>query len=181
MNEDVSQWQFHNFNGDPIDLIPYLQNKINDRLDVELFVGCDSQNEKYKTLYATCVVIHYGKSGGSILIHKDRVAKVKDRWTRLFNEAVRSVQLAIYLKNNGFPIIDTIHLDLNPNPKFGSNNVLKAAAGYVESAGFIPGWKPDAFAATYAADKACRVPRKQSIDSHGHFKNYKKKKKSKSK
>jgi predicted RNase H-related nuclease YkuK (DUF458 family) len=46
-------------------------------------------------------------------------------------------------------------LDLNPDPKYKSNQLLRAALGYVESMGYIPRCKPNAMCASYVADALC--------------------------
>jgi predicted RNase H-related nuclease YkuK (DUF458 family) len=101
------------------------------------------------------VVLHYGNNGGHVLYAKEQMNKIRDRFTRLWNEVEMSINLAVYLKDNG---IDPsyVDLDLNPDPKCGSNNVLRSALGYVESMGFTPRCKPDAISASYVADRICK-------------------------
>lgn len=47
-----------------------------------------------------------------------------------------------------------LHLDINANPEFASNEVVKQAVGYIKGTCDIePKIKPDAWAASYGADK----------------------------
>ena len=59
------------------------------------------------------------------------------------------IQMFEYVK--GYDV--QIHIDVNPDPKFGSSCVATAAAGYILGmTGVEPKLKPDAFAASFAAD-----------------------------
>jgi predicted RNase H-related nuclease YkuK (DUF458 family) len=47
-----------------------------------------------------------------------------------------------------------VHLDINPNDMHGSSCVVQQAIGYIRgTCNVIPMVKPDAFAASYAADR----------------------------
>jgi predicted RNase H-related nuclease YkuK (DUF458 family) len=47
-----------------------------------------------------------------------------------------------------------VHLDINPDEMHGSSCVIQQATGYIRGmCGFAPKVKPDAFAASYAADR----------------------------
>ena len=47
-----------------------------------------------------------------------------------------------------------VHLDINPNEMHGSSCVISQAIGYIKGVcNVIPFVKPDAFAASYAADR----------------------------
>ena len=117
---------------------------------IQLFLGCDSQNS-LKTTYATTLVFNVGASGCHVIYRKEIVPLISDMWTRLWGEAERSVNTALYLREQGIEI-DTIDLDYNIDPKFKSNKVVTAAIGYVESLGFKARIKPELLPAVYAAD-----------------------------
>lgn len=141
--------------GQPVDLIPYLKEKLSERDDIKVYIGTDSQNTDKYTHYAMVVVLHYGNNGGHVLYAKEQLDKIRDRFTRLWNEVEMSINLAVYLKENGINP-SYVDLDLNPDPRCGSNNVLRSALGYVESMGFTPRCKPDAISASYVADRICK-------------------------
>jgi predicted RNase H-related nuclease YkuK (DUF458 family) len=117
---------------------------------IQLFLGCDSQNS-FKTTYATTLVFNVSAGGCHIIYKKDIVPLITDMWTRLWGEAERSVETALYLREKGIEI-NTIDLDYNINPKFKSNKLVTAAVGYVESLGFKARIKPELLPAVYAAD-----------------------------
>lgn len=142
-------------NGAPVDLIPYVKDILSTRDDIKVYIGTDSQNVDKYTQYAVVIVLHYGNSGGHVLYSKEKVDKIRDRFTRLWKEVEMSIEIAQHLTANGIKP-SFVDLDLNPDPHYGSNNVLRAAFGYVESMGFTPRCKPDAISASYVADKICK-------------------------
>jgi predicted RNase H-related nuclease YkuK (DUF458 family) len=66
---------------------------------------------------------------------------------RMLQEAAFAIQTALELN-----VPAEIHLDINPNPKFKSNAALKEALAYVKGMGLQAKVKPEAFAASCAAD-----------------------------
>jgi len=75
-------------------------------------------------------------------------------WTKLWGETIRSVDVAIYLKDRGI-IVDSIDLDFNSNQSHQSYKLVKASVGYVESMGFVANVKPTILPAISAADMLC--------------------------
>ena len=63
--------------------------------------------------------------------------------------------MANELQEKGFPKAQFIDLDLNPDPRYKSNDVVRAAVGLVESMGYQARTKPYSLCASYAADKVC--------------------------
>ena len=54
--------------------------------DVEVHVGCDSQNHKRHTVYVTTVVFRFQNNGAHVIYRKERVPKIFDMWTKLWGE-----------------------------------------------------------------------------------------------
>lgn len=120
--------------------------------NVRLYIGCDSQNKSEWTSYATTVVLHIGTTGCHILYQRERVRpRINDFWTRLWKEVEHSVEVALYLQENGIEV-DNIDLDLNDDPNMRSNKLVAAAKGYVESLGIKARIKPELLPAIHAAD-----------------------------
>lgn len=138
-----------------VDLVPYMKEKLAERNDISVYIGTDSQNYGSKTIYACVVVLHYGRNGGHVLYSKMKVERIKDRFSKLWKEVEFSLEVARHLEENGIHAT-YIDIDLNPDPRYGSNNVLRTAMGLVESMGFTPRCKPDSVAASYTADMLCR-------------------------
>jgi predicted RNase H-related nuclease YkuK (DUF458 family) len=117
---------------------------------VQIYLGCDSQNRK-ETVYATTLVFHIASAGCHVIYKKDKKPMIKDIWTRLWGEVERSIEVALYLREHGIEV-STIDLDYNEDPLYGSNKLVAAAVGYVESLGFKGRIKPDLLPAICAAD-----------------------------
>jgi predicted RNase H-related nuclease YkuK (DUF458 family) len=133
---------------------------------IEVIVGSDSQNRKRKTEYATVILLHKtdynsGIGKGGHVLYKletaERPLSITDnerkdhRSKRLLNEAWKSIEVAEMLRTNGINV-DVIDLDMNPDPKYRSNDVLAQATGWAEGMGYRVRCKPDAMSASYAAD-----------------------------
>jgi predicted RNase H-related nuclease YkuK (DUF458 family) len=58
---------------------------------LEVHVGCDSQNYKRHTVYATTVVFDIPGNGAHVIYRKEKVPKINDLWTKLWGETERSV------------------------------------------------------------------------------------------
>jgi predicted RNase H-related nuclease YkuK (DUF458 family) len=118
--------------------------------ELSIYLGCDSHN-RLKTTYATTLVFNVSSTGCHVIYKKETVPLISDMWTRLWGEAERSVNTALYLRENGIEI-DTIDLDYNEDPAHRSNKLVAAAVGYIESLNFNARIKPDLLPAAYAAD-----------------------------
>lgn len=154
-----------------IDLVPYVQDFIKQYPETKIFIGCDSQNSGKYTNYALVIVLHQPNKGGHVLYHKVKVnriplsVKTTKTWggkehvievSRLWNEVEYSIQVAEFMKLNGLPKPDFIDVDLNDNPRYKSNTILKSAMGYIEAMGYVPRCKPNAMSASYVADAICK-------------------------
>ena len=143
-------------NGKTVDLIPYLKEKLTGRNDISLYIGCDSKNLGNTSTYAIVIVLHYGNSGGHVLFSKMKLDRIRDSFSRLWKEVEMSVEVARYLEENGIQKVKYIDVDLNPDPRYRSNMVLRSALGLIESYGFEARYKPDACAASCVADWICK-------------------------
>jgi predicted RNase H-related nuclease YkuK (DUF458 family) len=138
-----------------INLISYVSEYLITNSNVDIYVGCDSQVHGFYTDYGIVVVLHKGKSGGHVLYATTQHKSTNETFSRLWKEVEYSLSVADFLKESNIKI-KYIDLDLNPDPRWGSNNVLRAAMGYVDSMGYSPRCKPHAIAASCVADKICK-------------------------
>lgn len=142
-------------NDKPVNLIPYLKEKLAESNDISIYIGTDSQNNGYKTIYACVIVLHYGRSGAHVLYTKMKFDRIRDRFTKLWKEVEISMEVAEFLK-----LYDIhpkyIDIDLNPDPVYASNDLLRSAMGLVEGMGYEARCKPFALAASYCADRLCK-------------------------
>lgn len=138
-----------------IDLKSYIKSFISKHPDVEIYIGCDSQNYSKQTVYVSAVLFRFRKNGGHVIYRKEKVRKITALWPRLWGELERSVAVATFVREECNVPIKQIDLDFNKNPKFSSNTIYKAAVGYAESMGFVAKAKPDLLFATCAANFLC--------------------------
>jgi predicted RNase H-related nuclease YkuK (DUF458 family) len=130
--------------------------------NTRLYIGCDSERVKVNDVwyadYITAVVVHInGNNGckifGSVQRERDFEQHVDKPRMRLMTEVYKISDL--YLKLSQVVAHDIeVHLDVNPSEMHNSSIVVNEAVGYVKGmCGVIPFVKPEAFAASYAADR----------------------------
>ena len=123
--------------------------------EVDIYIGCDSQNYTDKTVYVTTILFRYENKGAHVLYHKEFVPRIRDMWTRLWAETERSIELAVYLEEKCGVKIKQIDMDYNSSPEHASSKLVNPAMGYAESMGFKASVKPNLLMATWAADVLC--------------------------
>jgi predicted RNase H-related nuclease YkuK (DUF458 family) len=76
---------------------------------------------------------------------------------RMVYEVSKSVEVAYEIASllDLYEIPLEIHADINPDPLHDSNKALQSAVGYILGMGYSFKVKPDAWAASSAADKKC--------------------------
>lgn len=139
-----------------VSLASYLRVWIEKNPNHKIYIGCDSHNQGNKTIFATVIVLHYGVGGGHVLFSKVIVGKIQDRYNRLWREVELSVHTAQLLLELGVAKPDYIDVDLNPDPKYKSNSVLRAAVGLIESLGIKARYKTASPWAISVADSLCK-------------------------
>lgn len=129
----------------------------------KIYIGSDSarhrRHDVWHAEYVTVLVIHFdGKHGCKIFYESESERdydqnKDKPRM-RLMNEVMRTAQMYLNLEDAIADRHCEIHLDINPNEKYGSSCVIKEAVGYIQGmTNIVPMVKPSAFAASIAADR----------------------------
>lgn len=127
----------------------------------EVHIGSDSQQFGKETEYVTVVVIHRPTKGGRVFFNRERISRVRDLRERLWKEVWRSTELAMELTvqpDIGVnPVsVTAIHIDANVDPKHKSSKYAEELAGMVMGSGFSAILKPEAWAASHAADHAVK-------------------------
>ena len=129
----------------------------------KIYLGADSERFResggWWAEYTTVVVVHInGKNGCKIFGEVDRERDYDQRSDRpsmrLMNEVYRVSELFQRLA----PVLTDrpveVHLDINPNEMHASSCVVQQAIGYIRgTCNVIAMVKPQAFAASYAADR----------------------------
>lgn len=133
----------------------------------KVYIGADSErfkmDGKWHADYTLAVVIHIdGCHGCKIFgeIHRelDYDQKKSKPAMRLMNEVYKVSALFQELADVLEDRHVEVHLDINPNERFGSSCVVQQAVGYIKgTCNVVPMVKPKAFAASYAADRLKHV------------------------
>jgi len=135
--------------------------------DTKIYLGADSERFKIKGVwyadYTLAVVVHIdGEHGckifGDVIRERDYDQKKNKPAMRLMNEVYKVSELFQSLSDVLEDRYVEVHLDINPDLKYGSSCVVQQAIGYIKGTCNVnPLVKPNAFAATYAADRLKHV------------------------
>jgi len=150
---------FKTLHGTPVpDIINYIKNYLSERTEVDLLVGSDSQSySNSKTVYGVVIALYTKGKGAHVLCTKDSTPFEKDTSNRLMTEVWKAVEVAEFLRENGLPKASFIDIDLNPDPRYRSNKVLRQAVGLVEGMGYRVRYKHNGAMMTYSANHLVRI------------------------
>tara|TARA_R110002110_G_scaffold152232_4_gene344944 strand:- start:486 stop:974 length:489 start_codon:yes stop_codon:yes gene_type:complete len=135
-----------------------------DQEGFDTYIGTDSQINGGKIDIATCVIFvrrdsPFGRDcSGKVFCFKERIPRkdYPNLRMRMMLEAYRSLETAMFLEkyiNNTIHI----HLDIGPSSRFNKTSAYKVElTGMVRSQGYECEIKPNAWAASGVADRACR-------------------------
>lgn len=128
---------FRKFNGDKIVSVEnYIREYVSTHENIEILVGTDSQNRGDFTVYSTVIALYSPGRGAHCIFKRWREQRERVRSTRLLNEVWASLACAEDLKKNGIKKIKYIDIDINPSPRFKSNEVFASAKGMIEGMGY---------------------------------------------
>jgi len=135
-----------------VELISYVKEYRERFPDVEVLVGCDSQNRKRETVYALVVGLYRPGKGAHVIYSKWTTLREKDNVSRLLNEVWFSVEIAEKLKAELDMKAKWIDIDINDDRRYKSAEALRSAVGMVEGMGYKVRHKGNSPIMTYAAD-----------------------------
>lgn len=131
--------------------------------NTKIYIGGDSeriiQDDIWYADYTLVIVVHIdGKHGckvfGEIQRERDYDQKKSKPRMRLMTEVMKIAELYLKLGDVLEDREVQVHLDINPDEMYGSSCVINEAIGYIRGVcNVIPLCKPEAFAASYAADR----------------------------
>ena len=151
--------KFRTLHGTPIpNVIEYIREYISTKEDVEILIGSDSQcYGNRKTIYGVVIALYVKGKGAHVLCTRETLPMEHNTASRLLGEVWKSIEIAESLKENGLPKPTWIDIDLNPDPKYKSNSVLRQAVGMVEGMGYKVRYKHLGALMTYAANHLVRI------------------------
>lgn len=131
--------------------------------ETRIYLGCDSErlrvNGEWFADYVLAIVVHINGNNGCKLfgeVQRERVwdQKASKPAMRLMTEVYKVSELYLKLAEVLEGRNVEVHLDINPNELHGSSCVISQAIGYIKgTCNVVPFVKPQAFAASYAADR----------------------------
>ena len=141
--------------------------------ETKIYLGADSErvnigNDWYAD-YTLAIVVHInGNNGckifGEVQRERDYDQKKSRPRMRLMNEVYKIAELYQKLHDVLEERDVQIHLDINPNEMHGSSCVINEATGYIRGmCNVIPLVKPNAFAASYCADRLKHIMSHQKV------------------
>jgi predicted RNase H-related nuclease YkuK (DUF458 family) len=150
--------QFRTLYGTKVpDIVEYIKDYVSTRKDVEILIGSDSQSfGNKKTVYGVVIALYTPGKGAHVLCSRESVQMESNTPTRLLTEVWKSIEIAEFLKENGIKKPKWIDIDLNPDPRYKSNSVLRQAVGMVEGMGYKVRYKHLGALTTYAANHLVR-------------------------
>lgn len=131
--------------------------------ETKIYLGADSErvnvDGKWYADYTLAIVVHIdGKHGckifGDVQRERDWDQKANKPSMRLMQEVYKVSDLFHELSDVLQDRYVEVHLDINPSERYKSSAVVQQAVGYIKGTCNIDAQvKPNAFAASYAADR----------------------------
>jgi len=131
--------------------------------ETKIYIGGDSERFQidgtWYADYTLAVVVHIdGKRGcrifGEVSRERDYDQQKNKPRMRLMNEVYKIAELYLKLAEVLEDRHVEVHLDINPDEHHGSSCVINEAVGYIRGmCNVVPMVKPNAFAASYCADR----------------------------
>lgn len=131
--------------------------------NTKIYLGADSERfkvgDRWWAEYTVAIVIHIDGCHGCKIFGD--ITRERDYDQRASRPSLRLMQ-EVYLVSEMFQRLSEVigdkkvevHLDINPDEMHGSSCVVQQAIGYIRgTCNVIPMVKPNAFAASYAADR----------------------------
>ena len=141
--------------------------------ETKIYIGGDSERfligKDWYADYIMVVVVHInGNNGckifGEVQRERDWDQKRDKPRMRLMNEVYKIAELYQKLHDVLEDREVEVHLDINPNEMHGSSCVINEATGYIRGmCNVIPLVKPNAFAASYCADRMKHIMSHQKV------------------
>lgn len=148
---------FRTKQGNKVDIVEHTLEQLKLWPHLKMYVGTDSQDDGPETTYATAIVYRYGQRGAHVIFLIENVTKIKNIFTRLYNEGTRTIEVARMIQEE-IPAIkfEALEFDYADIEKTESTPVVAALRGWVQGLGFNYSFKSGEQLATKAADHIAR-------------------------
>ncbi len=144
---------FRKENRDLVNLIDHTIEMVANNPNLRIYIGTDSQSYGSKTVFATCVVYRWsGQRGAHYIYFKEEVARIRDDYSRLYQEGLRTLEVLQELEE--IPIkIEGLEFDYANEKVTISTQLVSTFKGWCEGIGQKAVFKSGEMIATRAADK----------------------------
>lgn len=138
--------------------IEYIQKHPN----VNVYVGTDSDDNNGRTVHASTICFEHPGKGVHIIFKRTYLKKFKleELNLKLMKEVELSLEVANELREafieHEIQKTITVDCDVNPNSLHNSNCAYNTTTGWVVGSGYKVRTKPEAWAASRAADLLCK-------------------------
>ena len=129
------------------DIVEYVKNYVHTHSNIDVMVGTDSQSKDTNTIFSTVIALYdHGDGehghGAHCIFNRWSTQRYKkeQRFDRLLKETEESINIAKKLRDSGINV-EFVDIDINPDPKYKSNEAFDAAYGWVTGEGFVCRWK----------------------------------------
>lgn len=140
-------------------IMDYLENLIIEEQEkghkLRVCVGTDAQRKGRSHKFVTMITVIAEGKGGMLMYTEEFDHNKITINQKLIKEVYKSIEVA-YEINVLLELYDIkleIHVDINANEKWASNKTMSQAVGYIQGMGYEYKVKPDAFAASFNADR----------------------------
>lgn len=150
---------FRTQEGEKVSIVDHTLEQINKWPNLKIYIGTDAQDQGQLTRFATCIVYRYGHRGAHFVSFLEEVPVVRDIYTRLYQEGVRTIDTALLISEH-LPAItfEALEFDYADIKKTKSTPVIQALKGWVKGLNMNASFKSGGQLATKAADHVCRHP-----------------------
>lgn len=143
---------FKTIDGQYVNIVKHTLEQLNKWPDLKIYISTDSQSFSGFTRYATVIVYRYGTRGAHYIVFKEEAApKERVEFVRLYNEGVRTVEVAQILRDELSVIADGLEFDYADVRKTVSSALVSSFKGYLNAK-----FKSSNMIASKAADHECR-------------------------
>lgn len=125
-----------------------------------IYVGTDSQAIQNKYVFATAICMHHPVKRDGVCYFWQKVKFPRKKFhninQRMIEEATLTLAAAHYVRENVPNANIEVHFDISNDEKYKSNKSMNIITAYAKGYGFDFKVKPEAWAASGAADSHCK-------------------------
>ena len=149
---------FRTKDGKLVNIVEHTLEQLRLYPNLKVYVGTDSQDYGKITRYVTTIVYRYRSNGAHFIYFLEEVPVIRDMFTRLYTEGVRTVETAELIRAEIPIAFEALEFDYNDMHKTLSSRVISALKGWVKGLNMNAHFKSGGQLATKSADHICRHP-----------------------